>query len=88
MAETGKSHGVVLEGRARLTVTGVTEVDSFNEEMVALATGEGALTILGEGLRIGTLNLENGKLLVEGKIDALSYGDRREKGTLMKRMFR
>ena len=88
MAEAARTHGLTLEGRGKLSVTGVTDVDSFNEEMVALATEDGALTVLGQGLKIGTLNLENGKLLVEGRIDALSYGDRKEKGTLMKRMFR
>ena len=88
MQEAGKPHSLTLESRNKLAISGVTDVDSFNEEMVVLATGEGPLTVLGSSLRIGQLNLENGRLTVEGKIDAMSYADRREKGTLMKRMFR
>jgi len=88
MQENTKPHSMTLESRSRLVISGVTDVDSFNEETVVLATQEGPLTVLGSGLKIGQLNLENGRLSVEGRIDAMSYADRREKTTLMKRMFR
>ena len=88
MPEGEQACALTLTGREKLSVTGVTEVESFNEEMVVLSTGDGPLTVLGSGLKIGQLSLENGKMWVEGRIDALSYADRREKGALMKRLFR
>ena len=88
MPEAEKQYGLTLTGRSTLTVTGVTEVDSFNEEMVALSTQDGPLTVLGSGLKIGQLSLDNGKMWVQGKIDVLSYADRREMGALLRRILR
>ena len=53
-----------LESRRRAVVSGVQAVDSFNEQIVTLITGEGALTILGENLHVSHLTLEDGRLLL------------------------
>ena len=85
-----RPHGLTLEGRQKAVVTGVEEVDSFNEQMVVLATTAGTLTLLGEHLHVSRLNLEDGQLLVEGEIAALEYDDRTRPGrsSLFSRLFR
>lgn len=70
---TTAPHAVSLDGRRRAVISGVQSVDSFNEQMVTLLTSEGALTLLGDGLHVSRLTLEDGRLLVEGEISALEY---------------
>lgn len=72
-----RPHHLTLEGREKAVITGVEAVDSFNEQMVVLATTAGELTLLGAQLHVSHLNLEDGQLLVEGRIAALEYDDRR-----------
>ena len=67
-----QAHAVSLESRRRAVISGVQAVDSFNEQIVTLITGEGALTILGENLHVSHLTPEDGRL-VEGEISALEY---------------
>lgn len=73
------SHLLTLTDRKRLSLSGVEEVDSFDEETVALSTVGGALTIRGSGLKINKLSLDGGELLVEGRIDGLEYVGENEK---------
>jgi len=71
-----REHTLTLEGRQKAVITGVEGVDSFNEQMVVLSTSAGTLTLLGDGLHVSDLNLENGRLLVDGEIAALEYDER------------
>ncbi len=66
-------HSLELTERKKAVVRGVQAVDSFNEQMVTLITTGGALTLLGSGLHVSHLSLEEGQLLVEGEIAALEY---------------
>ncbi len=78
----------VLEGRARLTLTGVSDVESFDEREIAADTAEGELVVTGEGLHVERLSLESGELIVNGRIDGVEYlGERRQKGSLWSRLF-
>ena len=79
-------HGLTLEGRKRLTMTGVTEVVSFDDGMVVLHTDLGILTVQGTGLRLKTLSTDGGQMAVAGEISALSYEEPREGGWL-RRLF-
>lgn len=72
-------HNVILEDRRRLTVSGVSDVDSFDEQTVIVFTQMGELTVKGEDLHINRLSLEMGELAVEGDIVSLSYTDRAQK---------
>lgn len=85
-----RSHGLTLEGRQKAVISGVEAVDSFNEQMVVLATTSGTLTLLGEQLHVSRLNLEDGQLLIEGEIDALEYDERSRSGrsSFLSRLFR
>ncbi len=68
-------HSLILENRNTLTATGVSNVDSFDEQTVVACTSLGELTIRGEHLNINTLNMETGELTLEGEIDSMSYAD-------------
>ena len=81
------SHHVTLEERERLVVSGVEEVESFDESAIYLTTAQGGLEIQGEGLHIETLSLDGGDLKVEGRVNALIYDtDSRERGGLLGRL--
>ena len=80
-------HTVILEDRKRLVVTGVSDVDSFAEDAMAIYTGLGQLSLRGQGLRIDRLDTETGELTVTGTVHAMAYTDERQKGVL-KRLFR
>lgn len=84
-----RAHSLSLESRSKAAITGVEAVESFNEQMVVLSTSAGMLTLLGSGLHVSRLSLDDGQLLVEGDIAALEYDERRGKSRgLMSRLFR
>lgn len=80
-------HNVILEDRKRISVTGVKDVDSFDEETMVVYTDMGELTLRGQGLRIDRLNTETGELSVNGSVFALVYTDDRPKSG-WRRLFR
>ena len=69
------SQRIDLTGRERLTVTGVEDVERFDELSVVMRTAAGVLMISGEDLHIGKLSLEGGELYVDGRITSISYED-------------
>ena len=73
--EVELSQRIDLTGRERLTVTGVEDVERFDELSVVMRTAAGVLVVTGEDLHIGKLSLDGGELLVEGHIDGLNYED-------------
>lgn len=79
-------HHVVLEERSSLSVSGVEEVESFDENTIIMSTAQGALVVRGDGLHIEKLSLDGGDLKVEGAIDALSYEEPRAKGGWLSRL--
>ena len=62
------AHHVILEGREQLSVSGVEEVERFDENTVVLSTAQGGLEIQGEGLHIEKLSLDGSDLQVEGTL--------------------
>lgn len=81
-------HHMILEDRRRLSVSGVEEVESFDENTIIMDTSQGTLVVRGENLHIEKLSLDGGDLKVEGDIDALTYEDsRRDKGGFFARLF-
>ena len=68
-------HGLSLQDRQKLAISGVNDVVNFDENQVIVATGLGTLTIRGDGLHVDQLNLESGDLRVTGTIDLLEYDD-------------
>ena len=72
-------HHVILEDRNFLTVSGVSDIDSFNEETAVLFTELGELTIRGSDLHMNKLNVDTGEVTIEGDIHTLVYTDDRPK---------
>ncbi len=79
-------HGVAMKDRKQLTLTGVTEVVSFDESAVVLHTSMGTLVIQGQQLQLKNLTLEGGQVAVEGSIDALHYEQQQSRGWLRRLM--
>ena len=81
------AHHIILEEREQLSVSGVEEVERFDENTVVLSTAQGGLEIQGEGLHIEKLSLDGGDLQVEGTVTALIYdGERESRGGLLSRL--
>ena len=68
-------HSIIMEDRKKLSVSGVTDIDSFDEQTIIAITDLGELTIRGWDLHITRLNLEQGELLVDGEVSSLTYTD-------------
>lgn len=68
-------HKVVIDQRRKIVVTGVEDVDSFNENEVIMLTNHGFITIVGDDLHISKLNLADGQIVVEGTVQSLDYSD-------------
>lgn len=68
-----KSYGLTLDRREKAVLTGVTDVERFDENEVVLHTHGGRLILSGTGLHVSSLQLEEGRLLVDGAIDSLVY---------------
>lgn len=66
---------IILENREKLTITGVSDVLSFDDQIVIVETQLGLLTIKGEDLRINKLSIDSSEVIIEGEIFNLGYSD-------------
>ena len=80
-------HRLTLDARSRLSMTGVLEVESFDENAIVLATTRGTLIVRGTGLHLQMLSLEGGQVGVVGSIDSMSYEDPVPAGGFFARLF-
>ena len=78
-------HKLTLNDRHSLSITGVNEVISFDDNAVIMATELGTLSVHGSGLQLKTLSIEGGQVAVDGQVSALIYEEPRPAG-LFKRM--
>ena len=75
-------------GREKLTVSGVEDVERFDESGIVMSTSAGVLVVTGEDLHIGKLSLDGGELHVDGRIDSVTYEEGgREQGGFLRRLF-
>ena len=83
-------HNIILENRHNLSISGITDVDSFDEREICLYTQLGELTILGKELHIDSMSVESGDMTITGDIRSLIYGDEDRHGPLsaLGRLFR
>ena len=83
-------HNLIMENREKLTLTGVIDIHSFDDELVLVETTMGILTIKGTDLKMNKLNLDNNELIVEGKTVALIYseGEFGKKGNMFGKIFK
>ena len=70
---------IILENRKSLTVSGVKDVDSFDDRSVAMETNLGMLTVKGVNLHINQFNSDTGELSLEGTVDSLVYSEQEKR---------
>ena len=66
---------IMLENREKLTITGINDVFSFDDQIIIIETELGILTINGNNLKINKLSLDTSDFIVDGKIDSLTYSN-------------
>lgn len=83
-------HNVIIENRKRMSITGVHDIDSFNDHGIIVLTELGVLIIKGADLHINKLNVESGDVSIEGEIDSLTYTDINDKkaSSIIKNLFK
>ena len=88
---TGAMQNLILENRSKLSVSGVNDVLSFDDEIVIMETELGMLTIKGENLKINKLSIDTSEIIVEGDINNLIYsehGQGKSEGGLFSKIFK
>ena len=73
---TSIMQNLILENREKLSISGVNDVLSFDDQIVILETQLGLLTVKGENLRINKLSLDSEEVVVEGEINNLGYSEK------------
>ncbi len=81
-----ESEKVVLEGRNKLTMTGVSAVDGFSSQYLKLTASGSRVLVTGENIKITSFNKGTGTLVAEGLICELKYNEKKEK--FIKRLFK
>lgn len=83
---------LILENREKLSISGVLDVLSFDDQIVMVETELGLLTIKGENLKINKLSIDTSEVIVEGEISSLAYSDKElgkdKSGSFMSKIFR
>lgn len=82
---------IILENRNRLTLTGIEEVISFDDEKILLNTTLGALTIKGSELKMNKLDVQNGDVIIVGSISSIVYSGKaikKEKENIITKLFK
>lgn len=79
---------IVLENREKLSISGVLDVLSFDDQIIIVETELGLLTIKGEDLRINKLSIDTSETIVNGNIMQIAYSentvDKKEEGIFSK----
>ena len=87
---TSAIQNLILENREKLSISGVLDVLSFDDQIVILETELGMLKIKGEDLRINKLSVDTGDVVIEGNINSVSYSEKEERksGNLLGKIFK
>ena len=93
MEETNKNnyidHNVIIDARRKISLSGIKDVLSFDDETAVLVTVMGKMTVKGENLRIVSFDNESGSLTADGKIHAVVYmSDEERQGGFFSKLFR
>ena len=83
-----KPHSLILENRERMSVSGVTEVERFDEQEAIIHTTQGSLVIRGGGLHMEKLSLETGDIILLGSVDSIQYEQLQKEGGFLSKLFR
>lgn len=82
---------LILENRNKLSISGVKDVLSFDDQIVIMETELGLLTVKGDNLKINKLSIDTSEVIIEGEINTLNYNDHAKKesdGGLFSKIFK
>lgn len=83
-----RPHVLTLDNRKILSLSGVLDVQGFDEETVNIVTTLGMLVVKGSSLHISKLSLETSEVVIDGEISSLHYLAGSEKKGFMARLFK
>ena len=70
-----RTHKLMLQNRRTCTISGVTDVLSFDTSEIILETDQGMLMIKGSELHVNRLTLDKGEVDLDGKVDSFTYSE-------------
>lgn len=88
---TGVIQNLILENRSKLSISGVNDVLSFDDQVVMVETELGLLTVKGENIRINKLSIDTSEVIIEGDISYLAYSDKeieKNKSSIISKIFK
>lgn len=81
-------HDLIIESRKKVTMTGINDVESFDEETIIAQSECGEISLRGRGLKISRLSVESGDMVVEGEIDSVVYSEGKSPGGFFSKVFK
>lgn len=72
-------HNLFIDNRQRVTISDVDDVASFNEQSIVISSRSGAIVIKGENLHVLKLDLDEGRIIIEGTINSAAYTEKKDK---------
>ena len=89
MPESSNNYGdLIIESRKKATLTGITDVESFDEETIIAQSQCGEITVRGSSMKISRLSVESGDMIIEGHIDSVAYGTEKTSGGFFGKLFK
>jgi sporulation protein YabP len=67
---------LILENRNKLSISGVLDVLSFDDQIIIIETELDLLTVKGENLKINKLSIDTAEVIIEGDINSLTYSNK------------
>ena len=86
-ASANAQHSLSLEGRSKMSISGVEDVSGFDENTVILTTSQGELCIHGDSLHIDRIDLDAGQVLINGLVQELKYDEAAPARSIWSRLF-
>lgn len=86
-----KKSNLMLENRNKLNISGIIEVINFNENQILLNTNVGTMIVKGQELKMNKLDVQNGDVVITGKVDSFVYTSdksKAKKDSIVSRLFR
>lgn len=90
ITNTNIVQNLILENRGKLSISGVRDVLSFDDQIVMVDTELGLLTVKGENIRINKLSLDTAEVIIEGEISTLIYSQTKQEktGSILSKIFK
>ena len=85
---TAKRASVNIENREKISITGVKQVDTFDDSEVSARLESSGISVYGQSLHISRLDLDNGILIIDGFISGVEYSDNDSRSGFLSRLFK